>query len=147
MPRYASTIRFTSADGETEVDFSGCKGYILDGQQFMDDAVRESKIVAAEGTPHFQGLVMNVGDDDPHRGNMYGVSMESVAADKVSALYLLNAAMKIIDSHMLVYLQDAVVNLNGVPSKADPDANPFWLATGRESEGMISDVVVRLIAR
>ena len=142
MPRAATVIKFTSFDGETVVDFSGCRGYPIDANQFLDDEVRESMVKGADGTPHFQAVAMGA---NHHRGNQYGVTMENVEAAKVLALITLNKAMKALGSYMLVSLTDAMINLVNVPSKADPEAE-FWITQGRESEGMVQDVTVRLVA-
>lgn len=143
MPRFATTIKFISTNNEDEVDFSGCRGYIDEGLQFLDDRYRETHTPAADGTPHFQ--TVDMGATAPHRGNSYGVRMENVEASKVIALIALNVAAKAAGSYIKVSLRDAMIELEDIPSKADPNA-PFWVTTGRESEGMISDVTVRLIA-
>jgi hypothetical protein len=144
MPRAATTIRFTNADGSVEVDFSGCRGYIDGGEQFNDDDVRMTKIVSSEGTPRFQGLVMGA---NPHRGNTFGVTFDAaVTAAKVSAMYALNKAVKLAGSYMKAYLVDATTNIDGQKCVADPDQGNYWLIRGRESEGMIDGVKIALTA-
>lgn len=146
MPRSATTIRFTNANESVEVDFSGCRGYIDGGEQFNDDAVRETLIISSEGTPRFQALVMGA---NPHRGNRFGVTFEPTAgivASKLDDLYALNAAIKLAGSYMKAFLVDATTNLNGQKCKADPEQGNFWLVRGRESEGMIEGVRIFLIA-
>lgn len=142
MSRYASVIRFESADGSTVVTFTGCRGYLVDCLQFLDDDFREAKIVGSEGSVHIQSLPMG---DNPHRSNLFGVTMENVEASKVLALVALGKAAKAEGTHIKTYLTDALVNLDGIVSRPDPDAQPFWVTTGRESEGMVQDVNVRLI--
>ena len=146
MPRFATIIRFTNADGSSQVDFSGCRGYIDGGEQFNDDAIRETMVIASEGTPRFQGLVMGA---NPHRGNRFGVTFEPTAgieAAKIAALYTLNATVKLIGSYLKAYLIDATTNIDGQKCKADPDQGTYWLVRGRESEGFIEGVRIFLIA-
>jgi hypothetical protein len=146
MPRAATTIRITNADGSVSVDFSGCRGYIDGGEQFADDAVRESSMIAADGTPRFQGLVMTLGGANPHRGNLFGVTFDAaVEASKLAALFALSAATKLAGSFMRAYLVDATTNINGQACKGNTDVD-FWLVRGRESEGMVEGVKLFLIA-
>jgi hypothetical protein len=144
MSRYATTIRFTNADGSISVDFSGCRGYLDGAEQFNDDDIRESLLMASDGTPRFQAVVMGA---TPHRGNRLGVTFDArVASDKVTALYALNKAVKAAGSYMKAYLVDATSNIDAQKCKADPEQGNFWLVRGRESEGMIEGVRIFLIA-
>lgn len=144
MARYATTIRLTNADGSVEVDLSGCRGYIDGKTQFGDDTFRETQITSADGTPRFQSLWM--GPMNLHRGNMLGITFDAaIAAAKVTALKALGAGVKAAGSHIKAYLVDATINLNGQKCRPDPKVD-FWIVEGRESEGMIDEVRIFLVA-
>jgi hypothetical protein len=143
MPRYATTIRLTNADGSVSVDISGCRGLIDGKTQFGDDVFRETQITSADGTPRFQSLAMGA---NPHRGNRFGITFEAaIAASKLADLKTLSAAIKATASYMKAYFVDATININGQKCKPDPNVD-FWLVEGRESEGMIEGVRIFLIA-
>jgi hypothetical protein len=130
MPRWATTIEVAG------VVFTGCRGEILDGQEFLTPYAG-SVDWAAEGTP--QPQVVNRGV----RGIQFGLQMASTEAAKLAALADAVAAAQAAQEAFPVRLVDELYDINVL---AHPDYTQRWLAHGRPAEGWVEGVTLRFVA-
>lgn len=130
MPRWASRIIIAG------VDFSGCRGTIVGGNEF-DSPIEGSIDWAASGAVYVQQI--EVGEV----GQPVGIDMGSIEASKIAEARDAIQESLTTGQPFEVWFTDA---LNDVHVYAFPDYRSTWFTHGPESEGMVDNVGYRFIS-
>lgn len=131
MPRWASKIIIAG------IDFTGCRGLIINGAELTDD-VGGSVEYAADGTPHIQTVTVG------KKGHPFGISMPNIEASKISSARTAIKTAEAAQEAVEVWFTDALDDIH-VLAYPDYSQRP-WFSHGPESEGMIQDVTFKFIS-
>lgn len=133
MARFAEQIEIAG------VVFTGCKGLLLDGNQFSD-SVRGSIDWANDSTPHVQIV------DTQYKGILFGISLGSEdSAGLIETYHQTVAAIKAQRTnpgYSLVEYEDEQYVLE---LRVKPDYNQIWYSYGPFSEGYLKGVTFRFV--
>lgn len=133
MARFATTIVIAG------ITYSGCKGLLLDGQQFADP-VKGSVAWAMDSTPHPQSV------NTQFKGLQFGVSLgEGQAANLISkvnsTIIAIRSAMNTNEWFPLLWTDEQYT----LSLRCIKDFSQQWYSYGPYSEGYLQSVVFRFI--
>jgi hypothetical protein len=118
------------------VSFEGCQVLLLDGAEFATE-VRGSVNVAASGLPRLVAVRLTNG-----RGRFFGFSLPYAPADKLA---LANDAITEAQATLTPFLVRGTTALYTVNHYCHLDPGQKEFDTGKESEGIIEQVVYRFV--
>jgi hypothetical protein len=130
MGRFASTIEIAG------VSFTGCRGFILDGEQFAT-SVRGSADWAADGTPHVQMVAVGA------KGLQFGVQLVQSQNAKLAEMLEAIEDAQAQGQTFEVRLADGLFDIH---VHAYVDFTQGWFQRGQESEGWTANTTVRFIS-
>jgi hypothetical protein len=132
MPRWATKAIIGTTNFAT-----ACKVLVLDGDQFLLTQ-KGSMTPGAGGTPRVQAVTVGT------KGLSVGLSIPFCPAASLTAIAgLFNTALAANPpAAVACEFQDALIHYTGY---VFPDFSQKWLTYGPESEGIVSQVVIRLI--
>jgi len=128
--RWASIIEIAG------ISFSGCRGEIQNGVQFLTP-FKGSVEHAASGKPHVQHV------NTQYRGLQYGIIMVSVEQDKFNDMVAAIRTAQLSGSTFVTRFVDEVYNIN---VNAYVDYTREWVTHGQPSSGMIPNVALSFIS-
>jgi hypothetical protein len=131
MARWATKIEIAD-----EV-FTGCRGEILDAQQFLSNRAG-SLDWANDGTAHVQTIVRGT------RGIQFGLKMQSALSTKVLNMF---ANIQTTQTSGTTFRVEIIDGLYNVEVDAVPDYTQDWFTHDGHSEGWVENLVLRFISK
>jgi hypothetical protein len=132
MPRWATQAIIGSTD------FSNCR-VLLQGSGLFKSVYRGSSVVAASGVPRIQRVNVGVNMNVHYAFNIVYAN----ATDLLAVIAAMQAA-ETANTPLRVRYTDAVTTFDNI-SWRDYDVEE-WLSFGPESEGIVENAVIRLMA-